>query len=266
MPTRFFLKFGSNPEREVSREEYVHAERAAGFHNSMNQPDAPATASFGAGMVSGRSEYYTAVTTVVPHDPYMDGPETDDDRRDSVRPSDSEIRENIDRILARARALDEEPTVFSRHPEDDETVSRLLTEIEGKLRTVVQERDHVINRNIDLAESLDDRDETIENLRLELRKAQRAVNLLSEAHRAHEAEAVADALDAQDYSELMADDGWTLDQVIINVRRNAVSDRLDIVEQRLTERVEELTGTQTADGRWKRLLFEELARGLDDES
>lgn len=33
--------------REVTKEEYVNAERAAGFHNTMGQPDEPATASFG---------------------------------------------------------------------------------------------------------------------------------------------------------------------------------------------------------------------------
>lgn len=33
--------------REVTKEEYVRAERQAGFHNSMGQPNEPATTSFG---------------------------------------------------------------------------------------------------------------------------------------------------------------------------------------------------------------------------
>lgn len=33
-------------DQEVSKEEYVRAERANGFHNSMNQPDEPATSSW----------------------------------------------------------------------------------------------------------------------------------------------------------------------------------------------------------------------------
>jgi hypothetical protein len=31
---------------EVTKEEYVRAERAAGFHNTMGRPDEPATAGF----------------------------------------------------------------------------------------------------------------------------------------------------------------------------------------------------------------------------
>lgn len=50
---RYFL----TEEREVTKEEYVGAERHAGFHNTMGRPHEPATASFSANGVSGRIRY-----------------------------------------------------------------------------------------------------------------------------------------------------------------------------------------------------------------
>lgn len=49
---RYFL----TEEREVTKEEFVAAERKAGFHNTMGQPLEPATASFSNGKISGRTE------------------------------------------------------------------------------------------------------------------------------------------------------------------------------------------------------------------
>lgn len=42
-------------EHEVSKAEYVQAEREAGFHNTMGQPKEPGTASFSNGLISGRT-------------------------------------------------------------------------------------------------------------------------------------------------------------------------------------------------------------------
>lgn len=42
MITRYYL----TETREVTKEEYVAAERKAGFRNTMGQPNEPATASF----------------------------------------------------------------------------------------------------------------------------------------------------------------------------------------------------------------------------
>lgn len=48
-------------EREVTKEEYVRAERAAGFRNTLGQPEEPAAASFSgqtaSGKISGRTVY-----------------------------------------------------------------------------------------------------------------------------------------------------------------------------------------------------------------
>lgn len=38
---------------EVSKERYVEVERMAGFHNTLNQPDEPATSAFSSSNVSG---------------------------------------------------------------------------------------------------------------------------------------------------------------------------------------------------------------------
>lgn len=57
MAVRYFLTRDDSDEKEVTKEEFVHAERAAGFKNTMGFPDEPATASFGASNVSGRVQY-----------------------------------------------------------------------------------------------------------------------------------------------------------------------------------------------------------------
>jgi len=43
--------------RQVSKEEYVRAERAAGFRNKLRQPKEPATGSWSRGSKAGRTEY-----------------------------------------------------------------------------------------------------------------------------------------------------------------------------------------------------------------
>lgn len=54
---RYFLGFGGQPLAEVSKAEFVAAERAAGFHNTMGRPDEPATAGFSNGAVRGEVHY-----------------------------------------------------------------------------------------------------------------------------------------------------------------------------------------------------------------
>lgn len=57
---RYFLRAGygtDEPWEEVTKAEFVAGERAAGFHNTMGQPDEPATAGFGGHGVSGRVQY-----------------------------------------------------------------------------------------------------------------------------------------------------------------------------------------------------------------
>jgi hypothetical protein len=48
MIDRYFLRHSTDDWTEVTKEEYVRAERQAGFHNTMGQPNEPATSSFGA--------------------------------------------------------------------------------------------------------------------------------------------------------------------------------------------------------------------------
>jgi len=43
----YFLTEGGSPEREVTKAEFVSAERRAGFVNTMGQPEEPGTAGFG---------------------------------------------------------------------------------------------------------------------------------------------------------------------------------------------------------------------------
>jgi hypothetical protein len=50
----YFLKEGDGPERQVTKAEYVAAERAAGFYNRIGQPAETATGRFGADGISGR--------------------------------------------------------------------------------------------------------------------------------------------------------------------------------------------------------------------
>lgn len=42
---------------KVSKEKFVAAERAAGFHNTLGRPQEPATGGFGGGGVEGRVRY-----------------------------------------------------------------------------------------------------------------------------------------------------------------------------------------------------------------
>lgn len=53
---KYFLSI-ANVEVEVTKEQFVQAERAAGFRNTMGQPLEPATAGFHSGVVSGRVDY-----------------------------------------------------------------------------------------------------------------------------------------------------------------------------------------------------------------
>lgn len=55
----YWVRWGDENWRQVSKDEYVRAERCAGFHNTMGFPDEPATAGFsssstGSGDISGR--------------------------------------------------------------------------------------------------------------------------------------------------------------------------------------------------------------------
>ena len=58
MGYRYYLAYDVvDPQwQEVSKEEFVQAERAAGFNNTMGQPDEPATSGFGGHGVRGRVE------------------------------------------------------------------------------------------------------------------------------------------------------------------------------------------------------------------
>lgn len=57
MITRYYLTTPGTPEVEVTKAEYVRAERAAGFHNTLGQPEEPATAAFGTAKISGRTDW-----------------------------------------------------------------------------------------------------------------------------------------------------------------------------------------------------------------
>lgn len=55
---RYFLRTGKGSRwQEVSKEDYVSAERSAGFFNTLGRPYDPATAGFHSGNVSGRLCY-----------------------------------------------------------------------------------------------------------------------------------------------------------------------------------------------------------------
>lgn len=57
---RYFIRAaGDTLWTLVTKEEYVRHERAAGFHNTMGQPDEPATSSFSSSVYGyeGRLEY-----------------------------------------------------------------------------------------------------------------------------------------------------------------------------------------------------------------
>lgn len=58
---KYYLKFGDEAEREVSKEAFVQAERNAGFRPKSGIPGDVATAGFGSGTgsskVAGRVDY-----------------------------------------------------------------------------------------------------------------------------------------------------------------------------------------------------------------
>lgn len=56
---RYWLTDGAEPERLVSKEEWVAAERDAGFLNTMGRSEEPATWSWSGGHMSGRLEFVT---------------------------------------------------------------------------------------------------------------------------------------------------------------------------------------------------------------
>lgn len=56
---RYYIKRGSQPEQEVSKEDWVRTEREAGFYNTLGHPDEPGTGSFSTtqhGGLSGRKD------------------------------------------------------------------------------------------------------------------------------------------------------------------------------------------------------------------
>lgn len=53
--TRFYITPEGEPERQVTRAQYVRTERANGFHNTTGQPTQPATQSFSGPAASGRT-------------------------------------------------------------------------------------------------------------------------------------------------------------------------------------------------------------------
>lgn len=52
---RYYLTLLDGPEREVTRGDFIEAERSAGFYSKFG-PDHPATGGFSNGTISGRSE------------------------------------------------------------------------------------------------------------------------------------------------------------------------------------------------------------------
>lgn len=58
MPDRYFLTIGDEPEKEVTKKEYIRAEQSAGFRSKFG-PDEVATASFSNSRqgISGSIEY-----------------------------------------------------------------------------------------------------------------------------------------------------------------------------------------------------------------
>lgn len=57
MSERYYLKADfMDEEKEVTKQEYINAEQAAGFHSKFGL-NAVATGSFGGGGISGRTEY-----------------------------------------------------------------------------------------------------------------------------------------------------------------------------------------------------------------
>ena len=61
MEPKYFIKLGDSPWVQVTKAEFVSKERNAGFHNTMGQPDEPATGGFsgspGGETISGKVRY-----------------------------------------------------------------------------------------------------------------------------------------------------------------------------------------------------------------
>lgn len=51
---RYFVKVGEGSWRECAKKEFVHLERQAGFHNTLGQPNEPATGGFSGSNIQGR--------------------------------------------------------------------------------------------------------------------------------------------------------------------------------------------------------------------
>lgn len=49
----YWVRYGDLNWVEVDEAEYVRVERAAGFHNTLGQPDKPGTAAFSNGVLEG---------------------------------------------------------------------------------------------------------------------------------------------------------------------------------------------------------------------
>ena len=58
MNNRYFLKTEWTPWKEVTKEQWVGAERRAGFINTLGTPDEPGTSGFGGHGISGMIIYH----------------------------------------------------------------------------------------------------------------------------------------------------------------------------------------------------------------
>lgn len=61
---RYFLSLGGGPKREVTKAEWVAAERSAGFRGG--RPGEPSTGGFGNGSINGTIEYIPAGQPTTP--------------------------------------------------------------------------------------------------------------------------------------------------------------------------------------------------------
>ena len=71
MSDRYFLKTDWTNWKEVTKEQWVRAERSAGFHNTMGQPDEPGTGGFSAYGVCGKLLYEYATPESYKWDPEL---------------------------------------------------------------------------------------------------------------------------------------------------------------------------------------------------
>lgn len=58
MEARYFLTREGDQEKEVTKQEFVRAERSAGFRSPLGSSDEPATAGFSDNDVYGRVEFH----------------------------------------------------------------------------------------------------------------------------------------------------------------------------------------------------------------